>query len=232
MTATGDAEKRPPQMELGLDELGFWIFALTLTFVKGFCAMILFMPKLSRIVMVAILTAVFAALPMIANAQNRGPIPGLLMKQPPQKPSVIVFHDADGKQLSLRDFRGKLLLVNLWATWCVPCVKEMPSLSRLKDQFQGQNFDVIAINQDRDDNLVEPFYDKLNIPNLALYTDSFNTVTKSWDIPGLPASFIIDENGVEIARLYGAMEWDSPQVVSFLQNYLPPAPLPDAKAGM
>lgn len=98
--------------------------------------------------------------------------------------------------------------------------------------MEGQNFDVIAINEDRDDNLVEPFYDKLKIPNLALYTDPLNNATKSWDIPGLPASFIIDENGVEIARLYGATEWDSPQVISFLQNYLPSPPLPIVKTGM
>ena len=133
--------------------------------------------------------------------------------------SNLVFNNYKEEKVSFSEFKGKVLLVNFWATWCAPCIKEMPSLDRLKYKV-GDNFDVIAISVDRDGiNKVKDFFDNNNIKNLEKFFDIKNSLAKEMNLFGVPTSFFIDKNGNIIGNYQGDMEWDNETVVKFV-NFL------------
>ena len=133
--------------------------------------------------------------------------------------SNLTFKDHKDNNITFSDFNGKILLVNFWATWCVPCIKEMPSLDRLKEKF-NKNFDVIAISVDRDGlEKVNEFFEEKKINNLNKFFDIKNSLAKEMDLFGVPTSFFVDKKGNLIGYYQGDMEWDNNTVVNFI-NYL------------
>jgi len=131
----------------------------------------------------------------------------------------VSFADQSGKTATLADFRGDVVLVNLWATWCAPCIKEMPSLARL--QAKLGDLKVLAISEDRQAaTVVPPFIQKNRIEGLAIYLDPKNDVDHALAVGGLPTSFLIDRDGRIVGELEGAAEWDSPAMVSLIEGYL------------
>ena len=123
----------------------------------------------------------------------------------------FIFTDAAGKPLHISDFVGKAVLLNLWATWCGPCVREMPSLDRLQASLGGPAFQVVAVAEDRGGaGVVLPFLEKQGVKALAPYLDPPGTAGAAFGIPGLPTSILIGRDGREIARLMGGADWDSP----------------------
>ena len=136
-----------------------------------------------------------------------------------QNISDLKFKDDEGKEISFSDFQDKVLLVNFWATWCAPCIKEMPSLDRLKKKI-NKNFDVIAISVDRDGvKKVKDFFNENKITNLEEYFDTKNSLAKEMNLIGLPTSFFINKKGDLIGYFQGDMEWDNNTVIEFI-NYL------------
>ena len=136
-----------------------------------------------------------------------------------QNISDLKFKDDEGKEISFSDFQDKILLVNFWATWCAPCIKEMPSLDRLKKKI-NKNFDVIAVSVDRDGvKKVKDFFNENKITNLEEYFDTKNSLAKEMNLIGLPTSFFINKKGDLIGYFQGDMEWDNDTVVEFI-NYL------------
>ena len=136
-----------------------------------------------------------------------------------QNVSDLKFKDNEGKEISFSDFQDKVLLVNFWATWCAPCIKEMPSLDRLKKKI-NKNFDVIAISVDRDGvKKVKDFFNEYKITNLGKYFDIKNSLAKEMNLIGLPTSFFINKKGDLIGYFQGDMEWDNDTVIEFI-NYL------------
>lgn len=132
----------------------------------------------------------------------------------------IRFTDAEGRTLDLSDFRGKVVLVNLWATWCVPCVKEMPALDRLQAALGGDGFEVVAISSDLHGlEAVEPFYAAHGLEHLAIYTDPRGSVARAFGAPGLPTSILLDARGREVGRLIGDAEWDSRAARALIRHY-------------
>jgi thiol-disulfide isomerase/thioredoxin len=130
----------------------------------------------------------------------------------------LAFTDADGKPLSLDSFKGKLVLLNLWATWCGPCVEEMPSLDRLQAKLGGNDFAVVALATDKQGRaLVEPFLAKLGVTHLRMYLDTSGAVNRALKTRGLPTTLLIDREGREIGRLEGAAAWDSDAAAAFLR---------------
>lgn len=126
----------------------------------------------------------------------------------------LVFASADGEARTLADFAGKVVLVNLWATWCVPCREEMPDFDALQADYGGDDFEVVAISLDRTEpDVPAAFLDEIGVENLALYTDreseTFNTLKKEGLAFGLPSTVIVDEAGCRIASLVGPARWDS-----------------------
>ena len=136
-----------------------------------------------------------------------------------QNISDLKFKDNEGKEISFSDFQDKILLVNFWATWCAPCIKEMPSLDRLKKKIY-KNFDVIAVSVDRDGvKKVKDFFNENKITNLEEYFDTKNSLAKEMNLIGLPTSFFINKKGDLIGYFQGDLEWDNNTVIEFI-NYL------------
>lgn len=131
------------------------------------------------------------------------------------------FVNGDGATVSLADFRGKLVLLNFWATWCGPCVRELPDLDRLQAELGGPDFTVIALSSDRKGpEVVAPFLTKLGIEHLAAYNDKRATVQRAFKVFGLPTTVLLDADGRELGRLVGPAEWDSEDAKRLIRHYL------------
>lgn len=129
----------------------------------------------------------------------------------------ISFLDAQGNERSLADFQGRVVVLNLWATWCAPCRKEMPSLDRLEATLGGEDFEVVALAIDRGQLAkIEDFYQEVGIENLEIYHDQTAKAGRSLRAPGLPTTLIIDRSGQEVGRVLGDAEWDGEDVVTLL----------------
>ncbi len=146
-------------------------------------------------------------------------------QQPPKnfatrdKPAAVIeFEDAAGRSRSPADFRGKVVLLNLWATWCVPCRKEMPALDRLQASLGGPAFEVVPLSIDRGGiEVVRKFYDEIGIRNLAMYVDVSGQAIRQLGAVGLPTTLLIDRTGLEVGLIIGPAEWDSPEIAEFLE---------------
>jgi thiol-disulfide isomerase/thioredoxin len=142
----------------------------------------------------------------------------VLLKQRAPAP-VTPFLDGDGGMHHFTDFTGKVLLVNFWATWCAPCIEEMPSLARLNDQLAGPNFQLLTISQDRGGKSVaEPFLrERLGLPNLDLFFDPKLKLGRELGLRGLPSTYLIDQQGRLVGGMAGSAEWDSPEAVEMIK---------------
>jgi thiol-disulfide isomerase/thioredoxin len=131
---------------------------------------------------------------------------------PPRPVPPATFMNGAGQSLDLSAFRDSVVLVNLWATWCVPCRKEMPSLDRVQAALGGADFAVVAISVDRAGaEKAQAFLDDLGVKHLKLYIDSTMKSARAFGVTGLPVSFLVDRDGQEVGRLIGEAEWDSPE---------------------
>lgn len=129
---------------------------------------------------------------------------------PKDLPPGIAFQDEAGQPRSLADWKGKIVLMNLWATWCAPCKLEMPGLDRLQAQLGGADFAVLAISLDRNGKEApRRFLADNKLTNLPLHIDETGTLANKIGAAGLPATLILDREGREIARMLGPAEWDS-----------------------
>jgi thiol-disulfide isomerase/thioredoxin len=143
-----------------------------------------------------------------------GEVAALSLAKPAAMMPELTFTGADGSAKTLADFRGKTVLLNLWATWCVPCRKEMPALDRLQGTLGGPDFQVVAVNIDTA-KLDRPkqFLKDIGVSHLPFYADPtaqiFQTLRENGPILGLPTTFLLDRNGCTIATMAGPAEWDS-----------------------
>ena len=133
---------------------------------------------------------------------------------------VLSFTTREGAQKQLSDFKGKLVLVNLWATWCGPCVEEMPSLDRLQAKLSDK-LTILAISEDRQgETVVAPFLQKNGIQHLAIFLDPKAAATNAFSAQGLPTSYLIARDGTIVGKEEGGAAWDSSEMVAKLQPYL------------
>ena len=138
--------------------------------------------------------------------------------QPRDLPEIH-FADDQGYHLTLGDFRGRVVLLNVWATWCVPCRKEMPALDRLQARLGGNDFLVIPLSIDRDGVApVKRFYQQLGLEKLAIYVDPSGKGARALAVPGVPTTLLIDRRGHEIARKMGPAEWDGQETLSLVEQ--------------
>ena len=150
---------------------------------------------------------------------------GPFVTAPEPKPlDPIAFTAADGSARTLADFAGRVVLLNFWATWCVPCVEEMPALDRLQGALGGPGFEVVALSIDRQGKeLVVPFLARLKINRLAVYLDPPGRSMRALGVRGLPTTLLIDRQGREVGRLEGAADWDAPAAQTLIRHYMGPA---------
>jgi thiol-disulfide isomerase/thioredoxin len=134
---------------------------------------------------------------------------------------TTAFIDADGNDKSLADLRGEGLIVNFWATWCAPCVKEMPALDRMAGAAREHGLRVLALSADREGaSVVRQFYDVNGIGHLPVAIDKMSRVARAIGIDGLPTTVLYDAEGLEVGRVTGVAEWDTPPVIAFLGGCL------------
>ena len=132
----------------------------------------------------------------------------------------VVFKDINQKNVDLDDFKGKLILLNFWATWCVPCKEEMPSLDNLQSNSNFSNLKVFPINIGKEDKLKSEFFFKeLNIQNLDIYIDAPITLAKKFSLRGVPTTILFNKQGKEFARIMGSIDFNNEEFVNWLKNY-------------
>src|SRR5436853_7092474 len=154
-----------------------------------------------------------------------GEIAALTLSEIPRRVPDLSFRDGEGKPVRLADFRGQSVLLNLWATWCVPCRKEMPALDRLQGRIDGKDLAIVAINIDTGDP-AKPhrFLSEAGIKNLAYYEDPstnvFQELKRVGRAVGLPTSILIDGAGCEIGYLSGPAEWSSEEAIALVRSAL------------
>ncbi|MEQ9488919.1 MAG: TlpA disulfide reductase family protein [Alphaproteobacteria bacterium] len=145
----------------------------------------------------------------------------VLVEERVAAPDVDVLK-GDGGTVAISDFRGKVVLLNFWATWCPPCIREMPALDRLQSDLGGDDFAVVAVSTDAGGKAVaEPYLrDRLGLTNLDLYLDPKFTAWKTYQAGGLPTSFVIDRQGRLVGALVGEAEWDGDDAKALFRHLI------------
>jgi thiol-disulfide isomerase/thioredoxin len=139
-----------------------------------------------------------------------GQMAAFVTKKTPEALPEISFKDASGKDLTLADFKGRTVLLNLWATWCSPCREEMPSLDRLQQALGSDKFEVVAISLDKQGAAAsQKFLDEVKAKSLKLYVDATAKSGTNLKLIGMPTTILINKDGLEVGRLAGPAEWDS-----------------------
>jgi thiol-disulfide isomerase/thioredoxin len=154
-----------------------------------------------------------------------GEVAAVKIANSPLKLPALAFQDAAGKPLTLEHWRGRTVLLNLWATWCVPCRKEMPALDALQQRLGSPDFEVVAINIDtRDPDKPKAFLKELGISKLAYYADStaktFQDLKAIGRAFGMPTTLLVDRQGCELGTIAGPAEWASDDAVKLIQMAL------------
>ena len=150
-----------------------------------------------------------------------GALAAFLIHPEPKPLPDLAFQDGTGKPLKLSDWRGRVVLVNLWATWCAPCRKEMPDLAKLEKELGSDQFEVVAISVDRKGaEASSAFLKETGVDNLKLYVEPSTKIVNDVQSAGLPASILVDRQGRELGRILGPAEWASPEAQSLIKAAL------------
>jgi len=148
----------------------------------------------------------------------QGPMARFKITSPPRPMADLEFLNADDKPIHLADLTGKARLINLWATWCVPCVKEMPSLDRLQAAMPKDRFLVLPISLDGPSKAkVAPFYKDRKLDNLGIFYDKGRKAMSVLEVTLLPTSILVDPDGRELGRLEGDADWDTPEGIALMR---------------
>ena len=159
---------------------------------------------------------------LITNSfANEAPdIKNLFINKDLKKYDELTFLDDKNNQLNLTDYKGNLILLNFWATWCAPCKEEMPSLDLLQTNNAFDNLKIFPINVGQD-NLEKSneFFKDLKIKNLNVYFDSPNTLAKKFGLRGVPTSILINKDGLEFARIVGSIDFEDEKFIQWFSKY-------------
>ena len=132
----------------------------------------------------------------------------------------FTFPDLNGQRVTLFDHRGKVVLVNIWATWCPPCRQEMPSMQRLYEKFRGKNLEILAISIDSNGReAADPFMRKIDL-TFPVLLDPKETIKPLYGITGVPESFIVDKEGILVKKIIGPIDWATPEVFLFFRDLM------------
>ena len=147
-------------------------------------------------------------------------IKNIVINKVPKGYQNIIFKDLNNNEINLKDFKGKLLILNFWATWCVPCREEMPSLDLLQSDIRLNNLKIFPINIGQEDILKSEFFFKeLNIQNLNIYIDNPITLAKKFTLRGVPTSILFNKQGKEFARIIGSIDFNNEKFINWLKNF-------------
>ncbi|HET7910963.1 MAG TPA: TlpA disulfide reductase family protein [Pseudolabrys sp.] len=165
-----------------------------------------------------------AVLLLAATSQSAGaqaPPKNFIVHAAPTPIAAIGFQDDQGHAKTLADFKGKVVVLNIWATWCTSCRTEMPALDRLEADLGGPKFAVVALSIDRGGiSSIEKFYAATGISHLPKYVDSSGQVLRGLGALGLPTTLLLDREGNEVGRVVGAVEWDAADTIAYLKSVI------------
>jgi thiol-disulfide isomerase/thioredoxin len=147
-------------------------------------------------------------------------IKNIVIHKVPKTHDNVIFLNKKDQKININEYKGNLLILNFWATWCEPCKEEMPSLDNLQANPELNKIKIFAINIGKENlNKVNKFFLDLNIQNFEPYFDPPITLAKKFSLRGVPTSILIDKNGKEFARIIGSIDFDNPELVNWLKNY-------------
>ena len=153
-------------------------------------------------------------------ASEKPDIKNLVLIKDPKKYEDIIFKDKNQKNVDLDDFKGKLILLNFWATWCSPCKEEMPSLDNLQLNSNLSNLKIFPINIGQEDtSKSEFFFKELGIQNLEIYIDAPITLAKKFSLRGVPTTILFNKQGEEFARIMGYIDFNNDKFINWLKTY-------------
>ena len=155
-----------------------------------------------------------------AHTGEKPDIKNLILTKNPKTYKSVIFKDVNQKDINLDDYRGKLLILNFWATWCAPCKEEMPSLDKLQKNIHLTNLKIFPINiSSKNLTKSENFFKELKIKNLDIYFDSPITLAKKFSLRGVPTTIMFDKKGKEFARIIGSIDFNNKGFISWLKSY-------------
>ena len=163
---------------------------------------------------------IYLLFPSITSADQKLDIKNLKIHKEPKKVNDIIFKNFEDTTISLNDFKGKLVVINFWATWCAPCREEMPSLDILQSNKNFQNLIVLPINVGKENKeKAKKFFNDLKIKNIKLYYDDSVKLANTFSLIGLPTTIFIDKDGDEFARIIGSVDFGDQNFIKWLSNY-------------
>ena len=153
-------------------------------------------------------------------ASEKPDLKNLVLLKNPKLYKDIIFMDINQKNVNLYDFKGKLIILNFWATWCAPCKEEMPSLDNLQSNTKLNNLKIFPINIGQEDITKSKFFFKeLNIKNLDIYIDAPITLAKKFALRGVPTTILFDKEGKEFARIIGSVDFNDEEFINWLELF-------------
>ena len=153
-------------------------------------------------------------------ASEKPDIKNLVLIKNPKIYEDVIFKDINQKDVDLNDFKGKLVILNFWATWCAPCREEMPSLDDLQSNSNFSNLKIFPINIGQEDtSKTEFFFKELNIQNLDIYIDAPITLAKKFSLRGVPTTILFNKQGMEFARIMGSIDFNNEDFINWLKTY-------------
>ena len=153
-------------------------------------------------------------------ALEKPDLKNLILIKSPKTYEEVIFKDINQKNINLEDFKGKLVILNFWATWCAPCKEEMPSLDGLQSNDKLNNLKIFPINIGQEDiSKSEFFFKELNIKNLNIYIDAPITLAKKFSLRGVPTTILFNKKGEEFARIIGSIDFKDEDFINWLKTY-------------
>tara|TARA_B110000902_G_scaffold145571_1_gene167870 strand:+ start:160 stop:675 length:516 start_codon:yes stop_codon:yes gene_type:complete len=155
-----------------------------------------------------------------SHAFEKPDLKNLVLIKNPKSYEDVTFLDINQKNVNLDDFKGKLIILNFWATWCAPCKEEMPSLDNLQSNTKLNNLKIFPINIGQEDlSKSESFFKQLNIKNLDIYIDAPITLAKKFSLRGVPTTILFNKEGKEFARIMGSIDFNDNKFINWLKLY-------------
>ncbi len=162
----------------------------------------------------------FSIFSSISQTNEDVPLNNIALNENPRPISSVIFEDFLGNQINIKNYRGSLVILNFWATWCAPCKEEMPSLDKLYQDNNFKNLKIFPINiEEPNPSKTKKFFNDLNIKKLSIFFDKELNFVKEFKLRGVPTTIIINKNGEEFARVIGSIDFKDKKFLKWLSKY-------------
>ena len=174
-------------------------------------------PKIKKFLIFILCFSIFSS---ISQTNEDVPLNNIAINEIPKPISSLTFEDFSGNEVNIKDYHGKLIIINFWATWCAPCKKEMPSLDSLYQKVDFNNLEVFAVNMEQPNKVkTKKFFEDLNIKKLKIFFDENLNFVKEFKLRGVPTTILINKEGLEFARIIGEVDFLDKKFVKWLSKY-------------